>query len=140
MGGFNGLQVAARRLAALAAVVSLCSTDDRYADDIHFMGGCLLTDKLHWGATAFLDRQHAARSGHCWRRWREMWIERLEQNGLWMMDWFRHQRRDAFYAHGSVCENYADIEVPVYMVGGWADGYRMPFFARLTIFPARKRG
>ena len=39
-GGFNGLQVAARRPAALAAVVSLCSTDDRYADDIHFMGGC----------------------------------------------------------------------------------------------------
>ena len=37
-GGFNGLQVAARRPAALAAVVSLCSTDDRYADDIHFMG------------------------------------------------------------------------------------------------------
>ena len=39
-GGFNGLQVAARQPPALKAVISLCSTDDRYADDIHAMGGC----------------------------------------------------------------------------------------------------
>ncbi len=32
-GGFNGLQVAALRPAALKAVITLCSTDDRYADD-----------------------------------------------------------------------------------------------------------
>src|SRR5919108_309286 len=43
-GGFNGLQVAARRPPALQAVISLCSTVDRYADDVHFMGGCLLND------------------------------------------------------------------------------------------------
>ena len=47
-GGFNGLQVAARRPPALKAVVTIASTDDRYADDIHFMGGCLLGDKLGW--------------------------------------------------------------------------------------------
>ena len=38
-GGFNGLQVAARRPPALKAIVTLCSTDDRYADDVHYMGG-----------------------------------------------------------------------------------------------------
>ncbi|MEO0921876.1 MAG: CocE/NonD family hydrolase, partial [Pseudomonadota bacterium] len=43
-GGFNGLQVAARQPKALKAIVSICSTDDRYADDIHYMGGCLLLD------------------------------------------------------------------------------------------------
>lgn len=139
-GGFNGLQVAARRPAALAAVVSLCSTDDRYADDIHFMGGCLLTDKLHWGATAFSIANTPPDPAIVGERWREMWIERLEQNGLWMMDWFRHQRRDAFYAHGSVCENYADIEVPVYMVGGWADGYTNAIFRTLDHLPGPKKG
>src|SRR5215813_2574198 len=41
-GGFNGLQMAARRPPELKAVISLCSTDDRYADDIHAMGGCML--------------------------------------------------------------------------------------------------
>ena len=40
-GGFNGLQIAALRPPALKAIVTLCSTDDRYADDIHHMGGCL---------------------------------------------------------------------------------------------------
>ena len=49
-GGFNGLQVAARRPPELKAVISLCSTDDRYADDIHFMGGCLLNDNLQWAS------------------------------------------------------------------------------------------
>ena len=47
-GGFNGLQVAARRPPALKAVITLCSTDDRYADDIHYMGGCLLNENLGW--------------------------------------------------------------------------------------------
>ncbi len=40
-GGFNGLQIAAHRPPALRAVISLCSTDDRYADDVHYMGGCV---------------------------------------------------------------------------------------------------
>src|SRR5215469_15384913 len=52
-GGFNGLQVAALRPPALKAIVTLCSTDDRYADDIHYMGGALLRDNLTWGATMF---------------------------------------------------------------------------------------
>ena len=33
-GGFNGLQVAARRPPALKAVISLCATVDRYHDDV----------------------------------------------------------------------------------------------------------
>ncbi|MES1151784.1 MAG: CocE/NonD family hydrolase, partial [Dongia sp.] len=40
-GGFNCLQVAALRPKPLKAILSVCSTDDRYADDIHYMGGCL---------------------------------------------------------------------------------------------------
>ncbi len=139
-GGFNGLQVAALRPPALGAVVSLCSTDDRYADDIHFMGGCCLTDKLAWGATAFSIANTPPDPAIVGDRWREMWKERLGNNGLWMLDWFRHQRRDAFYAHGSVCETYADIEVPVYMVGGWADGYTNAIFRTLEHLPGPKKG
>ncbi len=140
-GGFNGLQIAARRPPALGAVISLCSTDDRYADDIHFMGGCILGDKLNWGATAFSivnTPPDPAIVGE--ERWRAMWKERIDNNGLWMLDWFRHQRRDAFYAHGSVCENYADIEVPVYMVGGWMDGYVNAVFRSLERLPGPKKG
>ena len=51
-GGFNGLQVAARRPPALKAVISMCASDDRYADDVHYVGGCVLAvDMLPWAAT-----------------------------------------------------------------------------------------
>ena len=139
-GGFNGLQIAARKPSALGAVISLCSTDDRYADDIHFMGGATLTDKLNWGATAFSIANTPPDPAIVGDRWRDMWKQRLENNGLWMMDWFRHQRRDAFYAHGSVCENYDDIETPVYMVGGWADGYTNAIFRTLDHLSCPKKG
>ena len=47
--GFNGLQIAARRPPALKAIVTICSTDDRYADDAHYMGGTFLTKAgLEW--------------------------------------------------------------------------------------------
>ena len=41
-GGFNSLQMAARRPPALKAIIPHCATDDRYADDAHYAGGCLL--------------------------------------------------------------------------------------------------
>ena len=50
-GGFNALQVAARKPPALKAIITLCSTDDRYEDDIHYKGGCLLNENLGWAAT-----------------------------------------------------------------------------------------
>src|ERR671934_1065796 len=53
-GGFNGLQGAARRPPALKAVISVCATDDRYADDVHYMGGCVLADAMLWWASIML--------------------------------------------------------------------------------------
>ena len=139
-GGFNGLQVAARRPQSLGAVISLCSTDDRYADDIHFMGGALLAEKLGWGATAFAIANTPPDPEIVGDQWRDMWVERLEGNGLWLADWFKHQRRDDFYALGSICENYADVNVPVYLVGGWADGYTNTIFRMLKNMKCPKKG
>src|SRR3954468_13736903 len=50
-GGFNALQGAARRAPSLGAIAAGSLTDDRYADDVHYMGGCLLTDNLAWAST-----------------------------------------------------------------------------------------
>ncbi|HET7412645.1 MAG TPA: CocE/NonD family hydrolase, partial [Pararhizobium sp.] len=52
-GGFNGLQIAAMRPPALKAIVTCCSTDDRYADDVHYMGGSLLIDNFSWASIMF---------------------------------------------------------------------------------------
>ncbi len=127
-GGFNGLQVAARQPDARKAGVTICSTDDRYADDIHFMGGAILTDKLCWGATAFSIAMTPPDPAIVGAAWRDMWLDRLNGNGHWMFDWFRHQRRDDFYRHGSICEDYDAIRCPVLAVGGWADGYTNTVF------------
>src|SRR5690349_14599555 len=45
-GGFNALQVAARKPAGLEAIVISSFTDDRYSDDMHYMGGALLSDNI----------------------------------------------------------------------------------------------
>ncbi len=124
-GGFNGLQIAARRPPALKAVVSICSTDDRYADDAHYMGGTLLsTAGLEWAFYFFGLMCLPPDPTLVGERWRAMWLARLQNNPSFLENWLRHQRRDAYWKHGSVCEDYAQIECPVYAVGGWTDGYK----------------
>ena len=122
-GGFNGLQVAARRPAALKAVVSLCSTDDRYADDVHYMGGALLTDNLRWASTMFGYQTRPPDPAVVGERWREMWLERLNAEPLLLRTWLQHQARDTYWKHGSVCERPQDITAACYLIGGWADAY-----------------
>ncbi|CAN5852854.1 CocE/NonD family hydrolase [soil metagenome] len=131
-GGFNALQVAALRPPALKAIVTLCSTDDRYADDIHYMGGCLLGDNLSWASVMFAYNTMPPDPELVGEGWREMWSERLEGSGLWIDNWLRHQRRDDFWKHGSVCEDYTAIQCPVYAVSGWADGYSNAVFRLLA--------
>ena len=131
-GGFNGLQIAARRPPALKAVVSICSTDDRYADDIHYMGGCLLNDAPAWNGYMFSINTTPPDPAVVGDRWKSLWVERLRGSGLWLEDWLTHQRRDSFYQHGSVCESFTDIEAAVYAVGGWADGYSNAVFRLLS--------
>lgn len=122
-GGFNSLQVAALRPPALKAVVTLCSTVDRYNDDIHYKGGCLLNENLGWGATmwAYSSRPpDPALRGD----WRELWLERLKAEPFLPSVWLRHQGRDAYWKHGSVCEDWGAIEAAVLAVGGWGDSYK----------------
>ena len=139
-GGFNGLQVAARRPKQLKAVVSICSTDDRYADDIHFMGGALLLDKFTWGSVMFSLNAAPPDPASAGDRWREMWTQRLNGSGFWIADWLRHQRRDDFYKHGSVCEDWDAVQCPVFAVGGWADGYTNAVFRLLANLKSPRRG
>ena len=122
-GGFNALQVAALRPPPLKAIITACSTDDRYADDIHYMGGCLITENLEWASTMFGFNSRPPDPEVVGERWREIWLERLERAEPWILDWLAHQRRDELWKHGSVCENYRAIDCAVYAVGGWADGY-----------------
>ncbi len=122
-GGFNGLQLAARRPPELKVVVSVCSTDDRYSDDVHYMGGCLLGDNLSWASTMFAYNSLPPDPQIVGSEWRRMWRERLEGSGLWLAKWLEHQHRDGYWQHGSICEDFSRVEVPILAASGWADGY-----------------
>lgn len=130
-GGFNGLQLAARQPPELQAVISVASTDDRYADDVHYMGGCLLGDNLSWSSVMFAYNSMPPDPDIVGEAWREMWFERLEKSGLWLNTWLQHQQRDEYWKHGSICEDFRAINVPVMTVSGWADGYTNAVFRML---------
>ena len=124
-GGFSTLQTAARRPAALGAAIAMMAADDRYADDVHFIGGSLLANCGPGWATFMLA--HLAMPPNpevVGPDWRRLWMQRLQGSRPMIEPWLTHQRRDAYWRHGSVCEDFSAIRCPVYAVGGWADGYR----------------
>ncbi|WP_236019184.1 CocE/NonD family hydrolase [Fuscibacter oryzae] len=121
-GGFNCLQTAFLQPPALKAVISVCSTTDRFADDIHWKGGCLLGENFGWGAVML---SYSSRPPDPALRddWREVWLNRLEAEPWLAPRWAAHQARDAYWKHGSVCEDYGRMTVPVLSFSGWADNY-----------------
>ena len=122
-GGFNGLQIAALRPPALKTIITVGSTDDRYATDIHWIGGCLSKDNFDWSATMFAMNDLPPDPVIVGDRWRDMWQARIASNQPWANTWFRHQRRDDFWKQGSVAEDLSRITIPVFAVSGWADNY-----------------
>ncbi|MBS7537502.1 CocE/NonD family hydrolase [Ancylobacter lacus] len=139
-GGFNALQVAALRPPQLKAIITVGSTDDRYADDVHYMGGCPLSANLTWSQTFFADLSRPPDPEVVGERWRAMWLERVDNAALLIAEWTRHPLRDAYWRHGSVCEDYARIEVPVLAVGGWADSYSNAVPRLISGLPGLRRG
>src|SRR5262249_12748550 len=121
----------ARNPAALKAIITVDSTDDRYADDMHYMGGQLINGNLEWGASFFSRVGRAPDPLIVGEKWRQMWIDRLEHVEPFHEIWMRHQWRDAFWRHGSVCEDFDGIKCAVFAVGGWADGYSNAIFRLL---------
>ena len=122
-GGFNALQIAARRPPALKAIITTFSTDNRYTDDIHYMGGCLLNDNLWWGSIMLAYQSRPLDPEIVGAGWRERWLERLETLPFFPALWLAHQRYDDYWKHGSICEDFAAIECPVLAIGGWSDAY-----------------
>ena len=139
-GGFAALQLAMRRPPQLRAVIAVAATDDRYADDVHYKGGCLLNDNLSWASVMAAFNAMPPDPEVVGDRWRSLWRERLEGTDLWVREWLEHPHRDAYWAHGSVCEDYAAIEAPVMAVSGWADGYPNPVFRLVANLHAPCKG
>jgi putative CocE/NonD family hydrolase len=140
-GGFAALQVAARRPPELGAIVTVDSTDDRYADDVHYMGGCLLAYYLFsWATSMHVYAALPPDPEVVGERWRTMWRERLESAHPMIEPWLTHQLRDEYWRHGSVCEDFDAIAAPVLAVSGWADGYRSAVLRLLEGLSCPRKG
>ena len=136
-GGFNCLQTAFLQPPALKAVISVCSTTDRFADDIHWKGGCLLGENFGWGAVML---SYSSRPADPVLRpdWREMWLKRLEAEPWLPPVWADMQERSGYWKHGSICEDYGRMQVPVLIWGGWADNYMNTVSAIVSNVPGSK--
>lgn len=91
-GGTAALQTNVDAPAPLKAIIAVCATHDRYEDDIHHMGGCLLTDTFEWGATlpAILAAPPTPNIG---RDWAALWQKRLEDLRFPVETWVREEAR-----------------------------------------------
>jgi predicted acyl esterase len=123
--GFNSLQLACERPPALGAICAIYSTDDRYSDDVHYMGGALraidLVDYCHYMVPMNALPPVPAVWG---QGWRDEWRARIAEHEPWLLRWMAEQVDGPYWRHGSVRPDYARIECPTMIVAGWADGYR----------------
>ncbi|MDX6569744.1 MAG: uncharacterized protein QOH15_2322, partial [Gaiellales bacterium] len=140
-GGFNGLQVAARRPPALGAVVSVNSAVRRYTDDCHYTGGSVNAhDMLSWATTMLAYDARPPDPAIVGDRWREQWRARLDVAPPMIERWLSHQLEDGYWRHGSVAFDYGAVACPVLAVGGWSDPYRNAVLDLVEHLPGTRFG
>ncbi len=136
-GGTASLQAASRRPAALKAILACCATNNRFDDDIHHMGGCLLTDTVEWGAHLPAILASPPDPQTVGEDWRSLWMDRLKTISFPLENWVRHEWRDEYWRHGAVDEDPDSINCPILAVGGWSDRYSNTVMSLLTRSKAR---
>ena len=138
--GFNSLQMAAKRAPGLKAVIAIYASDDRFTDDVHLCGGSRrwldLVDYCHYVTPMNALPPVPAVWGDGWR---DEWAARIAEHEPWLFSWLEHTRRDDYWQHGSIRPVYDDIECPVLLVAGWADGYRNNSFRTVAALRAAGR-
>ena len=126
-GGFTSLQVATHQPPHLRTIIPMYFTDDRYTDDCHYRGGHLRQyyDVSHYGN--FMIAYNALPPYPEWSEdWAGVWSEHLERNEPYLLKWLDNQTDGEYWRHGSVGGIADRIQCPVFMIGGWRDGYPNP--------------
>lgn len=118
-GGFNALQMASRRPPALKAIIAVAATENLFHDDIHYIDGIMHADEYELGMDQELqmteppdfptDEKHVA--------------PRFDSTP-WFLLYLRHQRNGAFWLEPFQQPVHDSIQIPVYLIGGFYDGYR----------------
>ena len=100
------------------------ATDDRYTDDVHYIGGCLTASELCQYAVGMVGMNVMPPKPE-YRRgdWANEWRARLEQTPPWLIEWLRQQTDGPYWRNGSLAPHYERITCAIFSIGGWADSY-----------------
>ena len=91
------------------AICAIYATDDRYTDDVHYMGGALraidLVDYCHYTQSPWARCPPVLRL--LWGTDEsEEWLARIAEHEPWLLMWMEEQL-DSYWRHGSVRPDYA---------------------------------
>ena len=118
-GGFNSIHMAMRRPPALKAIIAVDATDDLYQDDVHFMDGIIHVDS--WEMSQDLANAVPGAPDYVFDE--RYFADRFDQPP-WMLTYKAQQRDGPFWDRTALNKRYESIAIPVFMIGGWYDGYR----------------
>jgi putative CocE/NonD family hydrolase len=118
-GGFNAIQMAARDVPALKAIIAIDATEDLYQDDVHYMDGIMHLDA--WEMEMDLDN---ARPGAPDFRIDDDNFRNRFDVEPWTLSHKRQQRDGPYWDRASLRDRYDKIRIPTFHIGGWYDGYR----------------
>ncbi len=140
-GGFTSVQVAALAPKGLATIIPVYFTDDRYTDDCHYRGGAwrCYYDIGAYGASMIGMNAMPPYSEYSGEDWAEVWEQHLEENTPYIIEWLSHPTDGPYWRPGSIRGRYEHIKCPVFMIGGWRDGYPNPPLRTFTALEVPKR-
>ncbi len=118
-GGFNSIQMAMRRPPALKAIIAVDATDELFHDDIHYIDGMMHADEFELG----MDLSEMLTRAPDFPTDEASLAPRFD-NPPWFLLYLHQQRDGPFWRRASLRPNYDRINIPVFLVGGFLDGYR----------------
>jgi hypothetical protein len=125
-GGFTAIQVAKLQPPHLKAIIPMYATDDRYLDDVHYLGGCVaLADHSQYAVSMVAMNAMPPQIDYT-PNWAQQWKARLEATPFWLLDWLKHQTDGPFWRTGSLAPDYDQLTCAVFNIGGWMDPYVDP--------------
>jgi len=125
-GGFTSIQVAKLQPPHLKAIIPMYATDNRYRDDVHYLGGCVpLADHSQYAVSMVGMNAMPPRIDYT-ENWAEKWKARLEVTPFWVFDWLKNQTDNEFWKSGSLAPEYDQIKCAIFNIGGWMDPYVDP--------------
>ncbi|HMN28324.1 MAG TPA: CocE/NonD family hydrolase, partial [Caldilineaceae bacterium] len=127
-GGFSALQVATHQPPHLTTIIPIYFTDDRYTDDCHYRGGLLRLyyDIGYYGNFMVVYNALPPYPEWAGADWAAVWEQHLAENEPYFLQWIQRQTDGPYWRHGSVRDIPERIRCPVFLIGGWRDGYPNP--------------